>query len=199
MLILRRAFLAEAEVKAMKLVKYIPNVLTTLRLLSAVCLFFVEPLSDAFFIIYTFAGVSDVLDGLIARSAGCTSSLGARLDSMADLCFYAVMLWRILPIVWPIVDMWKWHFVGVIIFVRIISYSIVALKYKRFSAMHTYLNKVTGLVVFLIPYTIRQSFFSVFCVVVCVTAAAATFEELIIHIFSREYNPEQKTLLFKKK
>ncbi len=183
----------------MKIVKYIPNVLTTLRLLSAVSLFFVEPLSDAFFIIYTFAGISDVLDGAIARGAGCTSSLGAKLDSMADLCFYAVMLLRILPIVWPIVDMWKWCFVAGIIFVRIISYSIVALRYKRFSSMHTYLNKLTGLVVFLIPYTIRQPFFSAFCTVVCVVAAAATCEELIIHIFSREYDPDQKSLLIKKK
>ncbi len=183
----------------MKLVKYIPNVLTTMRLLSAVCLFFVEPLSDTFFIIYTFAGVSDVLDGLIARAAGCTSSLGARLDSMADLCFYAVMLLRILPIVWPIVDLWKWCFVAGIIFVRVISYSIVAIKYKRFSAMHTYLNKVTGLIVFLIPYMIRRPFFSVFCTVICFVAAAATFEELIIHIFSREYDSNQKTLLYKKK
>ncbi len=186
-------------VKAMKIVKYIPNVLTTLRLLSAVCLFFVDPLTDAFFIIYTFAGVSDVLDGLIARSAGCTSSLGARLDSVADLCFYAAMLVRLLPVLIPIVDIWKWCFAGVIIFIRIISYSVVALKYKRFSSMHTYLNKASGLVIFLIPYTVEQTFFSAFCVIVCVIAAAASSEELIIHLFSREYQADQKSLLFKKK
>ncbi len=183
----------------MKIVKYIPNVLTTMRLLSAVFLFFVEPLSDLFFIIYTFAGVSDVLDGLIARGTGSTSLLGARLDSMADLCFYAAMLLRILPIVWPIVDMWKWCFVGVILVIRLISYTIAALKFKRMASVHTYLNKATGLVVFLIPYAIYRPIFSAFCVVICVIAAAASCEELLMHIFNREYQPDQKSLLLKKK
>ena len=42
--------------------------------------------------IYTFAGLTDVLDGWLARKTGRASEFGARLDSVADLLFYSVLL-----------------------------------------------------------------------------------------------------------
>ena len=183
----------------MRFVKYIPNLLTTLRLLSAAALIFVEPLTAAFLVIYTLAGVSDALDGFIARAAGCTSALGAKLDSLADLSFYAVMLLKVFPVMTMLLPSWIWYYVGAVLLVRLVSYSVAAIKFRRFASIHTYLNKTTGLFMFLTPYIISTELFTGFSVFLCSVAALASIEELIIHSANREYIPEQKTLFAKKK
>ena len=40
--------------------------------------------SPAFYVFYIVAGVSDMLDGFVARKTDTVSKLGARLDTMAD-------------------------------------------------------------------------------------------------------------------
>ena len=81
----------------MKKKSIIPNMLSILRMLGTLALVFVQPVTLPFFVIYTLCGVSDVLDGWIARATDSTSELGSRLDSAADLMFYVVMMLRILP------------------------------------------------------------------------------------------------------
>lgn len=185
--------------KGLRFVKYIPNLLTTLRLLSAAALIFVEPLSATFLVIYTLAGVSDALDGFIARAAGCTSALGAKLDSLADLSFYAVMLLKVFPVMTMLLPSWIWYYVGAVLLVRLVSYSVAAIKFRRFASIHTYLNKTTGLFMFLTPYIISTELFTGFSVFLCSVAALASLEELTVHATNREYIPEQKTLFVKKK
>ncbi len=179
----------------MKFVKWIPDILTVLRLLGAVCLIIVEPLSVSFYIVYTASGISDVLDGCIARATGNTSELGAKLDSLADLAFYAVMLIRIFPLLLKLLPKWIWFWVAGILIIRLSSYFVAALKYRRFASLHTYLNKATGLAVFLVPYAIGRSFFVFYSIVICIVATAASAEELIIHSRSREYISDQKSIL----
>ena len=76
----------------------IPNCITILRIIGTASLIFITPLSVPFFIIYTVSGISDVLDGTIARLTKNETTFGKRLDSIADLAFYAVMLIKIFPI-----------------------------------------------------------------------------------------------------
>ena len=72
--------------------KNIPNIITAVRIIGAAVLLFVEPLVVPFYVIYTLCGLSDAIDGFVARLIGAESALGAKLDSVADLMFYAVML-----------------------------------------------------------------------------------------------------------
>ena len=76
----------------MNKIKNIPNFITMLRILGTICLFFVEPFTVAFFVIYSLAGITDVLDGFVARRLKATSEFGAKLDSASDLVFYAAMI-----------------------------------------------------------------------------------------------------------
>jgi phosphatidylglycerophosphate synthase len=67
----------------------LPNLITGLRLLLLpplfVCLVLVDSSARwAALGLYLFAGLTDVLDGRIARATGQTSVLGAALDLMAD-------------------------------------------------------------------------------------------------------------------
>ena len=52
----------------------------------------------AVFIVYSVCGVSDVVDGTLARLTGSESSFGAKLDSIADILFYGVMILRLFPL-----------------------------------------------------------------------------------------------------
>lgn len=48
--------------------------------------------STPFYILYMICGLSDVLDGIIARKTNTASSFGARLDTIADFIFVTVLL-----------------------------------------------------------------------------------------------------------
>jgi CDP-diacylglycerol--glycerol-3-phosphate 3-phosphatidyltransferase len=74
---------------------------------------------------------------------------------------------------------------------------VAAIKYKRFASQHTYMNKASGLAVFTIPFAIVTVIAVPYCWGVCVVAMAASLEEFVIHLISREYNPRKKTILSK--
>ncbi len=177
------------------MLRLLPNLITALRMAGSVCLLFIQPLSATFYVIYTLCGISDALDGLAARATKNTSEFGAKLDSISDLFFYAVMLLRIFPILWDRLPAGIWYAAGFVLLLRLCTYVTAALKYRRFASLHTYLNKLTGLSVFLIPYLIGQSCAAVFCIAVCTIAGIAAAEELLIHLRTTVYNPEIKTLI----
>lgn len=165
----------------------IPNYITTFRIVGTLGLLFLKPFSLEFFVLYTLCGISDVLDGVIARAMGTTSALGAKLDSVADLSFYAVMALKIFPVLIERLPMSVWYIVIADFLMRIISYAFVALKYHRFSSMHTYMNKLTGLAVFTIPYYITTKYAVPLAFVGAIIAGIASLEELIIHFTRKEY------------
>ncbi len=183
----------------LKTPSWLPNGITCLRIIGAVILLFLTPLSLAFYLVYTFAGLSDALDGWLARRTHTTSELGKKLDSIADLLFYAVMLLRLLPVLLPRLPAGIWVLAGVVLAIRIASYLTAAIRHRRFASLHTYLNKLSGGAVFLVPYILLLPIDVFLCSVVCVIALAASVEELLIHLRSRDYDHSPRSLLFNKK
>ncbi len=167
--------------------KQIANCITSLRLIGTLCLLFTKPFSKVFYVIYTLCGVTDVLDGLVARLTKSTSEFGAKLDSIADLLFYAVMIIQAFPVLWDILPVWVWFIALSVAAVRVVSYLTAAIKYKKFAAMHTYLNKLTGILVFVVPYFVIWGGLTPVSVAVCVVALLAAVEELIIHLRQKSY------------
>ena len=173
----------------------VPNSITFLRILGTIVLLFIKPLSVLFFVIYAFTGLTDVLDGFVARKTGTQSDFGAKLDSVADLLFYTVMMIKILPVLIKEMPKLIWCFVALVLAVRLASYLVAACKYHRFSSMHTYLNKLTGAAVFILPFmliTPVKTFYAFFAVCLGITAS---LEELIIHFKSESYHASVKSLL----
>lgn len=175
--------------------KYLPNIISVLRMAGTVWLLFMEPLSLLFMVVYTLTGVTDALDGAIARKYGTTSELGAKLDSVADLLFYTLILIRIFPVMWVTLPKVIWLAVAAILLVRGAAYATFAKKYHRFASLHTYLNKATGIMVFGVAYMIRTPVAIPYCWSVCAVAMLASLEELLIHVTSKEYKPHRKMLL----
>ena len=172
----------------------VADTITSVRIAASLLLLFVIPKSLGFFAVYTIAGLTDVLDGWLARKKGMASDFGARLDSMADLLFYGIMLIRLFPILYQILPREIWYVVAGILFVRLISYGVAAIKYRRLASLHTWLNKLTGAAVFLLPYVLACSTGVVYSWVVCALAFTSSLEELVIHLCRTSYHGDVKSI-----
>ena len=150
--------------------------------------------SAGFLAVYTLAGLTDALDGWLARKTGTASDFGARLDSIADLLFFVVLLFRISPLLWQELPVIVWYAAAVILLVRLAAFSVAAIRYRRFAALHTWLNKLTGGAAFLLPYVLALSSGVTYSWFVCVLALATSAEELAIHLCRNEYRADRKTI-----
>ena len=142
----------------------------------AVALPFVQSSPAVFWTLYLLYGLSDVLDGAVARSTGTVSRLGEKLDTIADIIFVAV--WMLLFI--PAIDVgrWLWIWTGVIALIEVVNViSGLAMK-KGFVAKHTLANKATGILLFLLPMVILLEVIKVpYIVLVCLLATFAAIQE----------------------
>ena len=171
------------------------DAVTILRMVGTLCLAFVQPESLWFFAVYTITGLTDVLDGWLARKTGTESDFGAKLDNIADLLFYTVVLLRLFPVMWEAFPVQIWYAVAGILLVRLAAYFIAAIKYRRYASLHTRLNKLTGGAIFLLPYILAISTGVAYSWVVCVLAYAASLEELAIHLRQKRYCADVKSIL----
>jgi CDP-diacylglycerol--glycerol-3-phosphate 3-phosphatidyltransferase len=133
--------------------KSLPNAISALRFLGAVCLLFFGVESCAFWVIYFVCGLSDMADGYLARKLGCESQVGALLDSLADLVFVICCCFKLIPaLAFP---KWLWIWGGVIVATKIINQISALVMYKKCIFPHTIANKVTGVLLFVgVPLTV---------------------------------------------
>lgn len=173
------------------------NGLTMLRIIGTVGLIFPVVLSPLFLGLYTLTGLTDVLDGWVARKTGTDGEFGAKLDSIADLIFCVVMILRLFPALSEKLPVQIWYAVAAIVLVRLGAYCTAVIQYRRFVALHTWLNKLTGVSVFLTPYFLTFSSGIRYCWAVCVLAFAASLEELAIHLSRKSCNADTKSFFQK--
>jgi phosphatidylglycerophosphate synthase len=170
--------------------KNIPNIISALRIVFSAVLLFVKPLGALFFSAYILCGFSDMLDGYIARKTKSTSTLGATLDSIGDVVFCAVMLYIFLPIIVIPTAIIIW--ISDIAIIRIASLAIGYYKYRKLAFLHTYLNKITGLILFCVPMLYNFVDIKILLIVPCAFASISAVEDLIINIRSKELNRDMK-------
>lgn len=128
------------------------NVITGIRIFVSAVLLFCSVFSPIFYVLYLIAGLSDMVDGIIARKTDSVSEFGSRLDGVADFVFVAVCLIKILPVM--DIPIWLYVWTAVIFFVKIINIISGYAMHKRFIAVHTTMNKVTGVLLFTLPLTL---------------------------------------------
>ena len=156
------------------------NIITCVRIVLSAALLFCPPLSPAFYALYLAAGFSDMIDGAAARKTGTVSELGSRLDTVADIVFTAVCLIRLLPVLE--VPAWLYTWIAVIAVIKLLNIAAGYLKQKRFPAVHSGINKVTGGLLFLFPLTLTWIDLKYSAAAVCAVAAiAAVYEGYLIH------------------
>ncbi len=168
----------------MGLKKHAANLITSIRLVGAIALIFIKPLTTAFYIVYTFCGLSDAVDGLVARKLKITSKFGSKLDSACDLLFYTVMMVKIIPKLCEMLWIPVWIFLFAVLLLRVAAYIYSAAKFRKFASVHTIFNKITGAGVFAVPYFILldKISFNVYGSIVCTVALIAATVDLVSFI-----------------
>ena len=125
------------------------NCITCIRILCGLSLLFCPTFSIGFFIFYLIGWGSDVLDGWIARYTRKESEIGAKLDTAADiLLVFAILFKTIRAVRFPA---WLLIWIGVIALIKGCSIVSGFVIQKRFVAVHSILNKLCGVMLFLIP------------------------------------------------
>lgn len=177
--------------------KFIPNYISFSRIIFSLILLCVKPLSLYFYVIYIICGFSDILDGFIARKTGNTSKLGARLDSLADMIMVGVLLFLIYPIVNPAREIVIW--IISIAIIRLAAMLVALKRYKTFASIHTYGNKITGIVLFIFPMLLLYIYTTLLMYIICLVASISAIEEFIIQLKSRQLELNKKGILSKSK
>ena len=154
----------------------IANSITVSRILFSALLLFFPPTSSAFAALYLLCGLTDVLDGFIARKLHTESEQGARLDSAADMFFALVYAVRILPRL--DLPLWVWLWTAGIAAVKITGIAAASRKEQRLSIEHSFGNRLTGLLLYLLPMSVKIVDVKYCAIPVCAAAAVTAITEI---------------------
>jgi len=128
--------------------KHLPNAITISRILLTITLIFIPPLTRLSIFIFLLAGVTDMVDGKLARSIkDAHSELGAELDSIADMLLVIVTVFVIMPAM----NLWAWLWPGILIALGFKLMSAVPglVKHRKVFFLHTIANKVLAMILFI--------------------------------------------------
>ena len=95
--------------------KNIANYISISRIIMSIALLIPKIFSITFYIIYIYCGLSDMLDGFLARKYKITSKFGAKIDSIADMIFVFVSILKIIPVIEIPIAIYIWIIIIVLI------------------------------------------------------------------------------------
>ena len=132
-------------------------------------------LSFWFYAMYLAGGITDMIDGTVARKTDSASAFGSHFDAAADIAFLSSALIKILPAI----DVPKWSFawIFVIAVIKIVNITLWFIRNKSFFAEHTIMNKITGFLLFLLPWTFAWIEIRYSIITVCSIATVAAIQE----------------------
>ena len=131
--------------------KYVPNALSLSRVILCIPLAILAPFTIFYIVLYVIAGVTDTLDGKLARRIkDGASELGATFDSIGDVCMVIVIVFAIMPKM----TIWGWLWVAYICVLSLkvaVSTGLGLLRFKEFISLHTLSFKALFTCLFLYP------------------------------------------------
>ena len=155
--------------------KQIANIVSSSRILLSITLLFCPVFSVCFYGIYLLCGFTDMVDGTVARKTNAVSEFGAKLDTASDFIFFAVALIKLLPVI----HISKWICVWIVVIAIIKIFSVISgvIYTKKLIFLHTVMNKITGLLLFLLPLTLEFIEIKYCLIAVCIIATISAIQE----------------------
>ena len=155
--------------------KYIANIITGVRIVLSLPLLLIPLTSAWFYALYLLCGFSDMIDGTVARKINSASEFGARLDTVSDFVFMTMAFIKFVPYLH--IPTWLWIWIGIIAMMKLGNVVLGFVCTKKILSPHTVMNKVTGLLLFLLPVTIRFVDLTYHLPIVCTVATVAAMHE----------------------
>lgn len=147
--------------------KHLANLVTGCRILCSVGMLFCPMFSPSFWAMYLIGGLTDMVDGTIARKTNSVTDFGSKLDSVADLVFVTAACFKLLPVVHLPGWIWCW----------VILIGIMRIRKGKLLLEHTVWNKVTGMLLFLLPLTLPFLDVRYSACVVCMIATISALHD----------------------
>lgn len=151
--------------------KHLANILSISRMLLSPLLLAI-PLSDTFFAVYLFCGLTDMVDGTVARKTGSANSDGAKLDSIADFVFFLVCCLKLLPHITLRPILWVW--IAMITLFRICH---MCMAHIYHLSLHTISDKISGFLLFLFPLFMSSININLAAILICSVATWSIIQE----------------------
>ena len=151
------------------------NIITSIRILCSFGLLFCPALSSAFYVLYIVAGLTDIIDGTVARKTGTVSEFGSKLDTLADFFLVVICLIKLLPIFH--IPVWIYLWIAVIALIKAVNLISGYVMRKQLVTLHTAMNKLTGILLFILPMTLSILDLQYSALVVCAVATFAAIQE----------------------
>lgn len=151
------------------------NIITSVRIVCSVALLFFPAFSPAFYALYITAGISDMTDGAVARKTGTVSKFGSKLDTVADFIMVICCLIKLFPVMQ--IPVWLIIWIIVIAVIKVINIISGYVVRKEFVAVHSVMNKVTGILLFALPLTLTFIDLKYSGAVICAAATFAAIQE----------------------
>lgn len=151
------------------------NLITGLRIICSIALLFSPSLSASFYALYIMAGITDMIDGTVARKTNTVSEFGSKLDTIADFIFVMACLIKLLPAL--NVETWMYIWIAVIAVIKVINVVSGYVRQKKLVAVHSVMNKITGALLFVLPLTLPFINLKYSALAVCLVATFAAIQE----------------------
>lgn len=176
--------------------KSLPNILSVLRIVFSLSMLFAYNSPAIFISLYILSGLTDIADGFLARKYNAETNLGAKLDSVGDFVFWAVVLYILFDKTDSFRNQYILTAVVITAVIRIGNIAFTRIKFCQWNIIHTIGNKLTGLLLFVCtPILIyRSNSPLVFIILVGAVAIISALEETVILGVSKTYNPNAKSI-----
>ena len=177
--------------------KYVPNILSIIRLVCIIPLLLLTPFEIPFMVVYVIAGVTDMLDGPIARKFKVSSQFGAALDGGADILLVLVVLFRLIPEL--VISNWILIWIILAVILKLSSSVVGYIRHKQVIFLHTYAGKFFIFLLFLFPVFYLFATADTILIILLSFAMLVFAEDIYINATSKIVNLDDKGILFRDK
>ena len=151
------------------------NIITSIRMICSIALLFFPVFSSVFFTLYGIAGFGDMIDGAVARKTGTVSDFGSKLDTAADFVLVSVCLIKLFLVIH--IPIWLIVWIILVAVIKVINLVYGYIMRKEIVVLHTGMNKLTGVLLFILPLTLSFINLKYSGVLVSVVATLAALQE----------------------
>jgi cardiolipin synthase len=176
----------------------IPNLLSAYRLMALPFIVYaiIQGDKQLYITLLSVNLITDILDGLIARTFKLETEFGARLDSLADIGTYLMAFSGMIILEHDFVSNYEIVF-GVLVGLYITPQMISLIRFRRTTSLHLYSSKVTGYVqgIFIFSY-FNWGFTDWYFYLMLACSYIAYTEALIILLFIPQLRSNVKGIYF---
>lgn len=164
------------------------NILTGIRILCGLLLLFCPAFSGGYYCFYLIGGFTDAIDGTVARKTKTTSDFGSKFDTAADFIFTVAVVIKTIKALY--IPLWLIAWIAIIALIKVGFHLAGYIKYHELKTVHSMLNKICGVIVFLVPLFIGgdyawQAKAFVMIIICIITSIAAIVEGIAIILIKR--------------